>query len=180
MDDKRTIVWFSAFVVVVMLIGVASGILLDRFLLRPPRGRLGPVFGRGPGMEQRMGQGGMGPGAMGPGALGPGPGRAQRLGPGGLPERLARELGLTAAQKEQVGAILGRRRARLEEVRAEMQGRMQKEQSDLRAEIRQGLDEKQQKRFDEVMASAPGLGGGDPGQRGMRRGPPSGQRDERQ
>jgi len=175
MGDKRTIVWLGAFVIVVMLIGVASGILLDRFLLRPPPGRLGSVFDRGPRMEQRMGQGGMGSRSMGPG-----PGRAQMLGPGGLLERLARELGLTAAQKEQVGAILSRRRARLEEVRAEMQGRMQKEQSDLRAEIRQVLDEKQQKRFDEVMANAPGLGGGDSGQRGMRRGPPPRQRGGRQ
>jgi len=175
MDDKRTLVWLGAFVIVVMLIGVASGIILDRFLLRPLPGRLGSVFDRGPGMEQRMGQGGMRSRSMGPG-----PGRAQMLGPGGLPERLARELGLTAAQKEQVGAILGRRRARLEEVRAEMQGRMQKEQSDLRAEIRQVLDEKQQKRFDEVMANAQGLGGGDSGQRGMRRGPPPRQRGGRQ
>ena len=36
---------------------------------------------------------------------------------------------------------------------------MQKEQADLRAEIRALLDEKQQKRFDEVVATSPGLGG---------------------
>jgi hypothetical protein len=165
MDDNRTIIWFSAFVIVVMLIGVASGILLDRFLLRPPPDRLARTFGSGPGMAQRMGPGGRRPGATGP-AEGPG----GMLRPGSLNERLAQELELTAAQKEQVGAILGRRRARLEEIRGEMQGRMQKEQTDLRAEIRGLLTEKQQKRFDEVMVNAPGLGGIGPGQRGMRRG----------
>lgn len=41
MDDKRTFVWFGAFVIVLMLIGVASGILLDRFLIRPPGSRPG-------------------------------------------------------------------------------------------------------------------------------------------
>jgi hypothetical protein len=165
MDDKRTIIWFSAFVIVVMLIGVASGILLDRFLLRPPPDRLGRGGGQGPGMAQRQGPGGMRQGPMGQGA-GPGGG----LRPGGLNERLALELELTAAQKEQVGAILGRRRARLDEIRGEMQGRMQKEQAELRAEIRGVLTEKQQKRFDQVMTNAPGLGGVGPGQRGMRRG----------
>ncbi len=44
-----------------------------------------------------------------------------------------------------------------------MQDQMQKEQADLRAEIRALLDEKQQKRFDEVVATSPGLGGRPPG-----------------
>jgi len=165
MDDKRTLIWFSAFVIVVMLIGIASGILLDRFLLRPSPDRFVRGLGPGAGMTQRMGPGGMRPGAMGrgggPGAIG---------GPGGLSERLAQELELSAVQKEQVAAILTRRRARLDQVRGEMQERMQKEQADLRAEIRGVLTEKQQKRFDEVMAKAPGFGGPGPGQRGMRRG----------
>jgi len=166
MDDKRTIAWFSAFVIVVMLIGVTSGILIDRFLLRPPpQDRLGR--GPGPGIG-RMGPG-MGPGGMRGGAISPEAGRGGMGRPGQLTDRLGGELGLTAAQKEQVAAILGRRRARLDEIRTEMQGRMQKEQADLRAEIRALLDEKQQKRFDEVVATAPGLGGGPP-RSGMRRG----------
>ncbi len=56
MDDKRTIAWFSAFVVVVLLAGVASGILLDRFLLRPPPGR----FDRGGAMAGMAGRPGSG------------------------------------------------------------------------------------------------------------------------
>ena len=99
MDDKRTIAWFSAFVVVVLLAGVASGILLDRFLLRPPPGR----FDRGgamPGMAGRPGPGpgpGMRPGVMGPGAIGPDGGRggARGLRPDALADRLATELQLT-------------------------------------------------------------------------------------
>jgi Spy/CpxP family protein refolding chaperone len=163
MDDKRTLVWFSAFVIVVMLIGVASGILLDRFVIRPPGARAGFGGGAGPGMQQGMLPRGMrqGPGGPGPGA---GPMRP------GLEERLARQLELTSAQKDQVKAILERRRTRLDEVRTETQKRMEKEQEELRAEIRGVLTEAQKKKFDEVMASAPGFGGRGPGERGMRRG----------
>jgi hypothetical protein len=164
MDDRRTLAWFSAFVIVVMLIGVTSGILIDRFVLRPPQNRAGGGFGPAGG---RMGSGGMrGDGMVAGGGRGT-MGRA-----GGIVERLTRELDLTAAQKTQVDAILARRRTRLDEIRNDAQGRMQKEQADLRAEIRAVLDEKQQKRFDDVMANAPGLGGprGQGQGPGMRRG----------
>jgi len=170
MDDKRTIAWFSAFVIVVLLIGIASGILLDRFLIRPPGDRMGRGGAPGPGMQQRMPARGMrqGPGSPGPGA---GPMRP------GLEERLAQQLELTAAQKDQVKAILERRRTRLDEVRTETQKRMEKEQEELRTEIRGVLTEAQKKKFDEVMANAPGFGGRGMGERGMRRGGMPGRRD---
>jgi len=170
MDDKRTIAWFSAFVIVVLLIGIASGILLDRFLIRPPGERMGRGGVPGPGMQQRMPSRGMrqGPGVPGPGA---GPMRP------GLEERLALQLELTAAQKDQVKAILERRRTRLDEVRTETQKRMEKEQEELRTEIRGVLTEAQKKKFDEVMANAPGFGGRGMGERGMRRGGMPGRRD---
>jgi hypothetical protein len=173
MDDKRTIAWFSAFVVVVLLAGIATGILLDRFLLRPPPGRFDRAGGPMQGMAGRLGPGprpgAMAPGGLVPGAMGPDGARAggRGLRPEALADRLAAELQLTPAQKEKVSAILVRRRTKLDEVRNEMQDRMQKEQEDLRAEIRALLDEKQQKRFDEVVATSPGLGGRRPG---MRRG----------
>jgi hypothetical protein len=171
MDDKRTIAWFSAFVVVVLLAGVASGILLDRFLLRPAPARMGRQVQGGPmaGNPGRMGPG-MRQGPFGAdGARGGGRG----LGPEALADRLARDLELTSAQKEKVAAVLVRRRAKLDEIRGEMSGRMQKEQADVRAEIRALLDEKQQKRFDEVVAISPGLGGwpGGPGMGGRPAGP---------
>ena len=172
MDDKRTIAWFSAFVIVVMLIGVASGILIDRFLIRPPLDRMGRGGGPGPGMQQRLAPRGMGM-RQGPGGQMPGTGAMRP----GLEDRLAQQLDLTAPQKEQVGAILGRRRARLEEVRVETQKRMEKEQEELRTEIRGVLTEAQKKRFDEVMANAPGFGGRGLGERGMRRGGMPGRRD---
>jgi hypothetical protein len=75
--------------------------------------------------------------------------------------------GVAAEAGSEGAAILTRRRAKLDEIRGEMQGRMEKEQVDLRAEIRALLDAQQQKRFDEVVATAPGLGGRPPG---MRRG----------
>jgi hypothetical protein len=170
MDDKRTFVWFSAFVIVVMLIGVASGILLDRFLIRPPLDRAGRLGGQGMGMQQRLPPRGMG---QGPGGPAPGTGAMRP----GLEDRLAQQLDLTATQKGQVAAILSRRRAQLEAIRVEMQGRMAKEQTDLRGEIRGVLTETQKKRFDEVMANAPGFGGMGPGQRGMRRGGAPGRQD---
>ena len=169
MDDKRTLVWFSAFVIVVMLIGVASGILLDRFLIRPSGDRMARG-GQGPGMQPRMPSRGM---RQGPAGQAPGPGAMRP----GLEDRLALQLDLTAAQKEQVGAILSRRRAKLDEVRGEMQKRMEKEQADLRTEIRAVLNENQKKRFDEVMANAPGFGGRGLGERGMRRGGAPGRQD---
>ncbi len=170
MDDRRTIAWFSAFVIVVLLIGIASGILLDRFLIRPPGDQMGRVGAPGPGMQQRMPTRGMRqvPGGPGPGA---GPMRP------GLEERLAQQLELTAAQKNQVKAILERRRARLDEVRTETQKRMEKEQEELRTEIRGVLTEAQKKTFDEVMANAPGFGGRGLGERDMRRGGMPGRRD---
>jgi hypothetical protein len=163
MDDRRTIAWFSAFVIVVLLVGIASGILLDRFLIRPPADRIGRGGAPGLGMPQRMPPRGMRQGAGGPG---PGAGAMRP----GLEERLGQQLELTGAQKDQVKAILERRRTRLDEIRTETQKRMAKEQEDLRAEIRGVLTESQKKRFDEVMANAPGFGGRGLGERGMRRG----------
>ena len=162
MDDKRTTIWFSAFVIVVILIGLASGILLDRFLIRPPADRMGRG-GQGPGLQLWQPPRGM---RQGPAGQVPGPGAMRP----GLEDRLAQQLELSPAQKTQVGAIIGRRRAKLDEVRAEMQKRMEQEQADLRAEVRGVLTDSQKKRFDEVMATAPGFGGRGLGERGMRRG----------
>jgi len=170
MDDKRTVAWFSAFVIVVLLIGIASGILLDRFLIRQPGDRIGRGGAPGPGLPQRMMPRSM---REGPGGPAPGPGSMRP----GLEERLAQQLELTAPQKDQVKAILERRRTRLDEVRTETQKRMEKEQEELRAEIRGVLTEAQKKRFDEVMANAPGFGGRALGDRGMRRGGAPGRRD---
>ncbi len=92
---------------------------------------------------------------QGPGGPGPGAGPMRP----GLEERLAQQLELTATQKDQVRAILERRRTRLDEVRTETQKRMEKEQEELRSEIRGVLTDVQKKKFDEVMANAPGFGG---------------------
>jgi hypothetical protein len=160
MDGNRSLGWFGAFVAVVALAGVASGVLFDRYVLgprRPPDGRRGGAIAAGPA---RGGMPGMGPG------MGPGVGRGMMRG-GRLDDRLAAELDLTSAQRERVAEILSRRRAKLDQVRSEMQGRMQTEQKELRDEIRTILDPKQQKRFDEVMPinPQPGRPGFGPGER---------------
>jgi hypothetical protein len=153
MNDRKTLAWFGAFVVVVMLAGIAGGVLLDRFLLGPRAARGEPLMGLG-----RQGPGTMqGGGRMGPGMNPPGGRRNGPAGPVGLITRLTEQLDLTAAQQEQIRAILARRREQLDGIRAEMQERMQKEQMDVRAEIRAVLNEQQQKRFDEAMSHAPGF-----------------------
>jgi hypothetical protein len=165
MDGNRSVGWFGAFVAVVALAGVAGGVLLDRYLLAPHR----PGDGRRPGTGAAMG---LGRGGMQ--ALGPGGGGRGMMRPGWLNERLAADLELTSRQREQLAEILSRRRAKLDQVRSEMQGRMQAEQKELRDEIRAILDPKQQKRFDEVMPvnplrGEPGFGSG-PGGPGTGRG----------
>jgi hypothetical protein len=123
-----------------------------------PLGQMGPGGSMGQGMRS------------GPAAVDGmrGGGRGLGPGPGALADRLERELSLTAVQKEKVVALLEKRRSKLDGIRTEMTERMQKEQTDLRAEIRALLEPAQQKRFDEVVATSPGLGAGGPG--GPRRG----------
>jgi len=152
--NGKPFLWFGAFVAVVALAGAATGVLIDRYLLPPREGRF--AFGPGPRASR-------GPMAR------PVPGGGGGL-PGWLSDRLTQDLGLSAAQREKLDGILASRRSKLDEVRAEIQARMQAQQHELRAEIRAILDAKQQQRFDELMANTPGLFGPGPGQRGMRRG----------
>jgi hypothetical protein len=151
MADRGSMLWLAAFVVVVTLAGAAGGVLIDRHILQPP-----PSDGRGLGQGQAGLRGGE------PGMRGGGPGQGMRT-PGWVVQRLDAQLHLTPPQRDKVVAILERRRARLDQIRTEMQGRMEGEQKQLRDEIRGILAPDQQKIFDEEMAS-PLLPGG-PGQR---------------
>ncbi len=159
MDDKRTMAWFSAFVIVVLLIGIASGILLDRFLIRGPGDR--DRTRRGSGAGDAAADAGSGDEA-GPWRPGPGAGPMRP----GLEERLAQQLELTAAQKDQVKAILERRRTRLDEVRAETQKRMEKEQEELRSEIRGVLTESPEEAVRRGDGQRPGVRRQRPGRAG--------------
>ena len=91
-----------------------------------------------------------------PGAAGPGRGPLFGRGPGGPPlppeivNRLASELELDAAQRDQVKKILDDRRDRLEAVHREARERF-KEQRDLHAAIRAVLRPDQQSRFDRFL-----------------------------
>lgn len=165
MTEKRALIWFGAFVLVVAVAGVAGGVLVERFLLHGP-GRTGAFVGDGrfPG----------GRGMVPPGGAG------LTRGGGGLVEQLNSELKLKDEQRKKVTEVIEKHRGALDRIRTELQGRMQSEQQSLQAEIRGLLDPEQQKKFDDVMSRSPrgfgrGLGGpGDRGERGGRRGGPGG------
>ena len=150
MNDRGMRVWFAAFVLVVFCTGVGAGIVLDR-LLGPRPG--GPMA--------------LGPGPGGPFADPPGRGRGGR--DGGPPpldrltDALAAELGLSAAQRTGLDALLRAQRDRLDAVRRESQGRFEAEQKLIRDEIRKMLTPEQQPRFDAWLAKMGPLPGPEDG-----------------
>jgi Spy/CpxP family protein refolding chaperone len=155
MNDNRTKIWFSLFVLAVFCVGLAAGVIVDRrFGPHPP----GPPFGRGGG-----------PG--GPGRGGPPP-------PGRLIERLDHELDLTDDQEKRIQKVFDDRRAHFEQVQQEMRQKAEQEQRELQAEIKKVLTPEQQQRFDKWIEQEPrGLG---PGGRGRGRGgPPPGRPPDR-
>jgi len=112
-------VWFAAFVVLVFVAGVATGVLI------------GPRLFGGPGPGQ-----GFGP--AGPGLMMPAP----------LVGRLAAELGLDAEQQKTLEAVLARRRERLLSFNREARDRFETEQRELRREIAEILTFEQQRQFE--------------------------------
>ncbi len=131
MNDKHLRAWFVVFVVAVFLAGIGGGMILDRFLARPPAQ---PPPGR------RAGLGGAPP---------PGGNAAVEV------ARLVSYLDLTDQQKTQLQAIFADRRQRIEQIRGEMQGRFDKEQRDFRETIEKILTPDQRRRFEEWLAREP-------------------------
>ena len=136
MNERRgpSPVLAAGLLIVVALVGLLGGIVLDRTVLRhhePP----GAWIGR--------------PGPHGP------PGREFR---GHVRERIAGhmadELDLSAAQREELSAVLERQESRLAEAMAEARPRLQEILEDTHREIRAILTPEQQERFDRTwMAS---------------------------
>ena len=144
MSDNRVRVWFSLFVLAVFCLGLASGLMIGRRMIGPP----GPGFGPGFGPMSRRG--------------GPPPER--------LVERLTSELQLNTEQRTQIDAILKSRRQKLEDLQHDVHLRFEREQQELRDEIRKVLTPDQQKQFDKLMQDEP-FG---PGRRGRPPRPPGG------
>jgi Spy/CpxP family protein refolding chaperone len=143
MSDNRTRIWFSLFVLAVYCVGLASGLVLARWV-GPPRDAearlVGNPLGPGPGM---------GPG---PGRGGPGPGR--------LLDRLDDVLLLTDDQRAKIEQIFESRREGLEAVQRDVIARAEKEQHELQAEIRKVLTPEQQEPFNKWLAEPRGRGRG--------------------
>jgi len=125
-------IWLAAFVALVFVAGVATGVLIGPRLFGAPGPELGPAFGGAPG-------GGPEFGPPGPGPMMPAP----------LVRRLATDLGLDAAQQEKLEAVLARRRERLLTFNREARDRFETEQRELRREIAGILSPEQQRRFEE-------------------------------
>jgi uncharacterized membrane protein len=133
-------IWFASFVLVVFCLGGIAGYRLGTHV-PPPRPDGPPMFG----------------GRGGPGRGGPPFGR----GPGGplapeLVNRLASELQLDAAQRDQVKKVLDDRRGRLEQVHREARERFVAEQRELHIAIRAVLRPDQQAKFDTFLDRRPG------------------------
>lgn len=131
MSDNRMRVWFSLFVLAVFCLGLASGMVIGRRMIGPP----GQPFGAGFG------------GPLGRSRGGPPPER--------LVERLTSELQLNAEQRTQIDAILKARRQRLDDLQHDVHARFEREQQELRDDIRKILTPEQQQQFDKLMQDEP-------------------------
>ena len=128
MSDNRAKIWFALFVLVVFCAGAAAGVFVER---------------RFDGPERSWRGGGPPPG-------GPGSGRGGGPPPEILLRRLTDDLDLDAAQREQVGRVLRESRDRIEGLQHDVRQQFDREQQNLRDEIRKVLRPEQQQRFEQT------------------------------
>jgi hypothetical protein len=126
-SDSRAKIWFALFVLVVFCAGAAAGVFIERRFDGPQRSwRGGPPSGGGPG----SGRGGPPPEV--------------------LLRRLDDDLDLDATQREAVARILRESRDRIEGLQRDVRQQFDREQQNLREEIRKVLRPEQQQRFEET------------------------------
>jgi len=142
-------VWLLTSVSLIFLIGASVGVLVDRFLLRPPP----------PRQEDARPGGGAG--------LPAGPPVERVM------QDLDRALHLTADQRQRVADILNARLPRLRELQTDARERFNTEQQTLHTDISAVLTPEQVKAFDAMAPIAAGPGRG--GMMGPGRGGPGGQ-----
>ena len=127
MSDSRAKIWFALFVLVVFCAGAGAGVFVGRRFDGPERSWRG-----GP----------------------PDPGGPQGRGGGPPPEvllrRLTADLDLDAAQREEVGRVLRASRDRIESLQHDVRQQFDREQQNLRDEIRKVLRPDQQQRFEQT------------------------------
>ena len=126
----RNSVLAAGLVVVTLLLGIVSGVALDRWMFRPGRefaGRPGP--GR-PGQMRRQ---------FDPGQF------RERLG-----EQLTKELWLTSQQRVKVDSILAAQQAKSREVMEEVRPRLQTVAESTQAAIREVLTPEQQEQLQKL------------------------------
>ncbi len=153
MSDNRMRIWFALFVLAVFCVGLTAGTLIGRRMV-------GPIMPPGPAF-----------GAFGPGRPGRGGPGAERL-----VERLTADLQLTPEQRVQVEGVLKSRRERLNQLQHDVRERFEREQQELRTEIRKVLTPEQQQKYDRLIEEAPQRG---PGWRERGMPPPDAPRPDR-
>ncbi len=126
MSDSRAKIWFALFVLVVFCAGAAAGVFIERRFDGPRSWRGGPPSGVGPG----TGRGGP------PSEI--------------LLRRLSNDLDLDATQREEVARILRESRERVEGLQRDVRQQFDREQQNLREEIRKVLRPEQQERFEKT------------------------------
>lgn len=127
MSDNRAKVWFALFVLVVFCAGAAAGVFVGRRFDAPERAwRGGPPDPAGP------------------------PGRGGGPPPEVLLRRLTADLDLDAAQREEVGRVLRSSRDRIEGLQHDVRQQFDREQQNLRDEIRKVLRPDQRERFEQT------------------------------
>ena len=121
----RNSVLAAGLVVVTLLLGIVSGVAIDRWLLRPPREFAGPGPGRMPaGGERRR--------------FDPGQFREQ------LSAQLAKELELSAEQRVKVDSILSAQQMKSRELMGEVRPKLQVVAESTQAALRKVLTADQQ------------------------------------
>jgi hypothetical protein len=153
MSDSRMRIWFALFVLAVFCVGLTAGMLIGRRMV-------GPMLPWGPE-----------PGMFGGRGSGPGAGRGRGPSPERLVERLTTDLQLTPDQRLHIENVLRSRRERLNQLQRDVHDRFEREQEELRAEIRKVLTPEQQQKYDRLIQEAPQRG---PGRRDRGLPPPGG------
>jgi Spy/CpxP family protein refolding chaperone len=130
MAIAKSRLWFAVFLIIVFLLGIGTGLTVDRFADPGPRGPRG--FGR----------------------MGPGPR------PAALADRMSRELNLSSTQREQLEQVFVRGAERLENYRRDSRRQFASLSRQLNSEVEAVLTPEQRERFRAMRRERPRRGPG--------------------
>ena len=106
----------------IFIVGIISGIVLDRAFLSGPKGFHFPL----------------------------GRPAAKKAGPGGLLPRLGKAPKLTAAQNKRITTLLDEQKRKIDEITKDIHPRVEAQMADFRENVRNILDDAQRKKYDKM------------------------------